>query len=112
MNLGTDPDRPFDAPWQAQRFATTVALNEAGHLPWHRWADAFGAALAGQGDAQTDNATYYAAWLDAFETVLIEDGIAAPGEVSDLTEAWHQAARATPHGHPINLATEPDQPGR
>lgn len=97
-----DPERPFDAPWQAQVFAMTVALNEAGQLDWSRWAQALGAQL--QDQTEVTNAAYYAAWLAAFETVLLEDGIAEAGQISDLTAAWHDAARATPHGQPIELA--------
>lgn len=96
-----EPERPFDAPWQAQVFAMTVALNEAGQLDWSRWAQALGAQLKHQSDVS--NAAYYAGWLAAFETVLLEDGIAEPGQISDLTAAWHAAAHATPHGQPIEL---------
>ncbi|WP_147125266.1 nitrile hydratase accessory protein [Shimia ponticola] len=96
-----EPDRPFDAPWQAQVFAMTVALNEAGQLDWSRWAEALGTQLADQSEVSND--AYYSAWLAAFETVLLEDGIADAGQVSDLTAQWHAAARATPHGQPIEL---------
>ena len=99
-----EPDRPFDAPWQAQVFAMTVALNEAGQLEWPRWAQALGAQL--QGQSEVSNAAYYGAWLAAFEVVLMEDGIAAPGEISELTAAWHAAARETPHGQPIELRSQ------
>ena len=96
-----EPDRPFDAPWQAQVFAMTVALNEAGQLDWSRWADALGAQLIDQSDVS--NNAYYSAWLAALETVLLEDGIASAGDISNLTQQWHAAARATPHGQPIEL---------
>ena len=35
----------FDDPWQAQIFALTVALSDAGHFSWHDWTVAFGATL-------------------------------------------------------------------
>ncbi|MEM1301855.1 MAG: nitrile hydratase accessory protein [Pseudomonadota bacterium] len=97
-----DPERPFDAPWQAQVFAMTVALNEAGRLDWSRWADALGAQLSDV--TEVSNAAYYTAWLAAFETVLLEDGMADAGQVADLTARWHAAARATPHGQTIELS--------
>ncbi len=97
-----EPETPFEAPWQAQVFAMTVAMNEAGAFTWTRWADAFGAEL--QNDKASGNAVYYAAWLRAFVRVLVEDGHATSQEVETLTADWHAAARATPHGQPITLA--------
>jgi nitrile hydratase accessory protein len=39
----------FDDPWQAQIFALTVALSDAGHFSWHDWTVAFGATLKRHG---------------------------------------------------------------
>ncbi|MEM6275569.1 MAG: nitrile hydratase accessory protein [Pseudomonadota bacterium] len=98
-----EPDRPFDAPWQAQLFGLTVALNETGAFAWRDWAARFGAQL--EGVSETGNEAYYRAWLRAFEGFLVETGAATAAEVADLTAAWHAAAHATPHGQPIVLAS-------
>lgn len=98
-----DPDAPFDEPWQAQVFAMTVALHEAGAFAWRDWAGVFGAELAQRGAKAAGNDGYWSAWLASFERLLVNEGLATVEEVSRITEAWHAAARATPHGEPITL---------
>ena len=93
------PDAPFDSPWQAQLFALTVALNEAGHFAWTDWAAAFGPRVQA-----VETGRYWEAWSDALVALLEERGIAAGGEVRAMTERWQAAARAMPHGQPIELA--------
>lgn len=91
----TAPEHPFTAPWQAQLFAMTVALNEAGAFPWSDWTELLGAELR-----RTDD--YWQAWDAALEAVLARLGI-APAEVAALAERWQAAAAATPHGRPVLL---------
>ncbi len=97
----SDPERPFDAPWQAQVFAMTVALNHAGVFDWPEWTQILGAELKRDGD------DYYACWLRAFETLLDRHDIVASPEIQALSEAWQRAAHATPHGKPILLENDP-----
>ena len=95
------PDAPFQAPWQAQLFALTVALNEAWHFTWPDWASAFGPRV------QTVEADrYWEVWSEALVAFLEERGIAAASEVQAMTERWQAAARATPHGRPIELGAD------
>ncbi|MEL6689152.1 MAG: nitrile hydratase accessory protein [Pseudomonadota bacterium] len=98
-----EPDVPFSAPWQAQLFAMTVAMNEAGVFEWGQWAAQFGREL--KSVTAEGNEAYYSAWLRAFETFLVDGGHASREDVSTLTQAWHDAARATPHGQPIELGS-------
>jgi nitrile hydratase accessory protein len=100
------PDPVFEAPWHAQLFALTVHLNEAGHFEWGQWAGRFGATLKRHGLAKELNGgeDYFAAWLDTLEVYLDEIGIAAPGEVALLRDAWKAAYLGTPHGQPVRLA--------
>ncbi|MEM9853260.1 MAG: nitrile hydratase accessory protein [Pseudomonadota bacterium] len=96
-----EPQKPFDAPWQAELFALTVALNEAGAFAWSEWTDAFAQRLkATQGEG---NAAFYEAWLKAFESLLVAKGIADHAQLERLVAAWQDAARQTPHGTPITL---------
>lgn len=95
-------EQPFDEPWQAQVFALTVALNEAGWLDWPDWATAFGAARAGEGDYFTD-------WLDTLQRLLAERGVADASTIAALAASWQRAAQATPHGKPIELANDPQR---
>jgi nitrile hydratase accessory protein len=97
------PDAPFDAPWQAQLFGLTVALNEGGLFPWADWTQALGAELrTGLG--------YWDAWLKALEGMLADRGIALPDDVAALAHRWQEAAHATPHGTPIRLENAAHSP--
>lgn len=95
----------FDEPWQAQLFALTVALNEAGHFAWSDWAEAFGATLKAHGaDRALDGgADYYAAWLETLEALLDRTGLAARDEARMTKAAWQEAYLTTPHGQPVRL---------
>ncbi|MFV0532254.1 MAG: nitrile hydratase accessory protein [Cumulibacter sp.] len=93
-------EQVFDAPWQAQVFAMTVALHERGVFTWSEWARKLGAHVAG---AEADGSDYYERWADALSELLVEREVIAPGSLSQLTQAWHAAAARTPHGQPIAL---------
>ena len=96
------PDAPFEEPWQAQLFALTVALNEAGHFTWEEWAAVFGPRVR---DAEAS--IYWQVWSQALVELLADRGVASTAEVHALTERWQAAARATPHGMPIVLSAAP-----
>lgn len=97
-------ERPFSEPWQAQAFALTLALHEAGVFDWPSWAEALSAQLK---HAAPDGSDYYDHWLAALETLLAGRGMAMPDELSVLASRWQAAARATPHGQPIRLENAP-----
>lgn len=99
--LRPEPEIAFDAPWQAQLFAMTVALQEAGAFSWADWTVELGAEL--EPVTVDGHCGYYGAWLRAFERILVARGVATAAEVAALTEAWHAAALATPHGEAIAL---------
>lgn len=101
LPLGEAP--PFSEPWQAQLFALTVALNEAGHIAWPDWAAAFGAELVG---AAPDGSDYFDRWLATLERLLARRDPAAAGDLAALAAAWQRAAQATPHGQPIRLEND------
>lgn len=92
-------DPVFAEPWQAQAFAMVVKLNEAGLFTWSEWAAALGAEIAAHPDI-----AYYECWLAALETLAERKG--AIGEAERLTRIalWDAAAKATPHGQPIELS--------
>lgn len=96
---------PFDAPWQADLFALTVAFSESGHFSWADWTAAFGATLARHGKARAldGGQDYYAAWLETFETLLAARGVTSAEEMAHFTGAWRAAYLATPHGQPVGL---------
>ena len=96
----------FDEPWQAQLFALTVALNEAGHFGWPEWTEAFGATLKRRGAerAQDGSGDYYDAWLETLERLLDAKGQAPAAEAARTKAAWEAAYLATPHVRPVRLA--------
>ena len=100
------PEAPFAEPWQAELFALTVALSEAGRFNWSTWTEAFGATLKRHGAARPldGGADYYAAWLETLETLLDRCGLAPAPEAAAMKARWEAAYLATPHGKPVRLA--------
>jgi len=101
-----DDDGPvFTEPWQAQAFAMTVKLHEAGHFTWVEWANARAAEIAAarrRGEPDLGD-TYYEHWLAALEKLVAAKGLVAASEARQRAAAWAEAARHTPHGQPIVL---------
>jgi len=103
LPLDQDGGPVFGAPWEARVFAMTVKAHEAGVFEWREWAEVLGAELAKDGDGSDAALGYYDHWLNAFETILGAKGVAGSDQLKDLKAAWDDAARATPHGQPIEL---------
>jgi nitrile hydratase accessory protein len=102
-----DADGPvFAEPWHAQAFAMTVELNASGVFTWSEWAKTLGAELAAAGPEATGDDAYYSAWLSALEKLLDSKGVIPEPERADREAAWDRAAKATPHGRPIELGAE------
>jgi nitrile hydratase accessory protein len=90
-------ERVFDAPWQAEAFAVTVALNEAGHLAWPEWAEYLSQALREAGldngepltpmHSSEGNEAYYRAWLVALERVVRDRNWVGPLQLGARREA-------------------------
>ena len=101
-----DERRPvFREPWEAQAFAMAVRLHEAGHFTWPEWAAALAAEIQraqAAGDPDLGD-TYYLHWLAALEHLVAARGLVSAEELCDRKAAWAAAARATPHGEPIEL---------
>jgi nitrile hydratase accessory protein len=92
-------DRPaFEQPWEASAFALAVQLHRAGAFEWPELAAELGARIAARPDA-----AYYEHWLAAVKSLVVAHGIATADELDATTQAWHEAAEATPHGKPILL---------
>lgn len=95
----------FGAPWEAQAFAMAVRLHEAGHFTWPEWATRLaGAIKRAQAAGDPDRGdTYYHHWLAALEELVAEKGLVGGDELRRRKVEWDLAARATPHGKPIEL---------
>lgn len=99
----------FRAPWEAQAFGLTLALHARGCFTWREWTDALAAeiAAAAAGGAPDDGSRYYEFWLAALEKLAAAKGLAGAAELLQRKNAWDAAARATPHGQPIELPGRP-----
>ena len=95
----------FNEPWEAQAFAMAVRLHERGCFTWKEWAACLaGEIAAAQKRGETDDGRrYYHYWLAALEKLVAEKKLVAAGELAARKDAWDRAARATPHGQPIEL---------
>jgi nitrile hydratase accessory protein len=104
--LPVDADRPvFNAPWEAQAFAMTLALHERGAFSWKEWAQTLGAVIAEvrtRGEPDTGE-HYYRHWLTALERITAHKGIVSSASLLERRQQWDDAARRTPHGQPIEL---------
>ena len=96
---------PFAEPWQAQAFALTLKLHEAGHFTWREWADTLGAVLAeaDTADPSDDGSAYYRHWLTALERLTDAKELSSAAERGARKQAWAEAYKATPHGKPVVL---------
>ena len=92
----------FVEPWQAQAFAMAVKLHEHGVFSWKEWSEYLGAEINAAG-SQPDRGDYYDHWLAALEKIVEDKGVMGRDERLGRKDAWDRAARATPHGKPIEL---------
>jgi len=98
-------DPPFNEAWEAQAFALTHQLFEAGHFTWQEWTDVFATVIA---EADRDNPTrdgsdYYSLWLTALERLTTGKDMTRPDELAARRHAWEHAFATTPHGEPVTL---------
>jgi nitrile hydratase accessory protein len=95
----------FEEPWQAQAFAITLKLHEAGAFTWPEWADYLGQEIQraqAAGDPDLGD-SYYVHWLAALERIVAGKGLIGSAELVRRKDEWAEAARTTPHGKPIEL---------
>jgi nitrile hydratase accessory protein len=101
-----DDDGPvFAEPWQAQAFALTVQLSQAGYFTWQEWAAELGAVLrdAAAVDPHDDGRRYYEHWLVALERMCLAKGLTNGQALDRRTVDWAHAYHQTPHGQPVEL---------
>jgi nitrile hydratase accessory protein len=93
------PSEPvFNEPWEAEAFAMAVKLHEQGAFTWSEWAEMLSKEI------HSREAPYYEHWLAALEKIVEAKGLMSNAERTARIDAWDRAARATPHGQPIELS--------
>lgn len=108
-HLPQDPDGPvFPEAWQAEAFATTMALLDAGLFTWAEWSNALNAAITAAqtaGDPDLGN-TYYHHWLAALESLCGTKGALGVAQIDHRQHQWRAAYERTPHGQPVELEAD------
>ena len=105
--LPRDADGPvFRAPWEAQAFGLALALHERGSFTWREWTDALTTEIQAA-KTPDDGTRYYEFWLAALEKLAAAKGLVTVSEMLQRKDEWDAAARATPHGEPIELKHRP-----
>ena len=109
-----DADGPvFTEPWQAEAFAMTVRLHEAGCFTWTEWATTLADVLRearARGEVD-DGSRYYDHWLVALERLITAKRVLDAADLVRRKADWAEAYRRTPHGRPVELrstSTGPD----
>lgn len=98
----------FEAPWEAQAFAMTLALYDRGIFTWKEWAETLSQMIReaqAAGDPDTGE-SYYEHWLGALERIVATKGLVSGELLALRKEKWRETARRTPHGKPIELKRE------
>ena len=95
----------FAEPWQAQVFALAVRLSSQGHFTWTEWAATLAEQLKAAADRgePDDGSRYYEHWLAALEQLVTAKELTEPTALDERKQAWIDAYRQTPHGHPVEL---------
>jgi nitrile hydratase accessory protein len=104
--LPRDADGPvFAEAWQAEAFALTVRLHEAGCFTWAEWAATLASVLREVRDhgEMDDGSRYYDHWLAALERLVTAKRILGGSELEARKAEWVDAYLSTPHGQPVTL---------
>jgi nitrile hydratase accessory protein len=104
--LPRDEEGPvFEEAWQAEAFALTVRLHEAGYFTWSEWAATLAAVLREVRDRgePDDGSHYYDHWLAALERLVTAKQVVTASDLERRKAAWTRAYRLTPHGQPVEL---------
>ena len=82
----------FDAAWQARVFGMTVAMSHEARFAWRDFQAQLIAAIA-QAERDGKPSTYYERWLHAFESLLVDKGLLAPGALAERTHDFESGHR-------------------
>ena len=104
-----DKEASFTKPWELRAFALAVAAHDSGRYEWAEFQQSLIESIGNEekqspdaGDAYASR--YYQHWVEAFEAVLEEHGIATSSEIDDRTTQMLAIPRDANHHH---ARTEP-----
>ncbi len=102
--LPRDDDGPvFRQPWEAQAFAMTLRLHQAGRFTWKEWTECLGAEFAAaesRGEPDWGDA-YFLLWLNALEKIVADKGVVDAAALRQRKTEWEDADRETEFGQPV-----------
>jgi nitrile hydratase accessory protein len=84
----------FGSPWERQAFGMALSLSKAGYFEWASFQGNLIAAIKAweQTHALDDPSwDYYACWVTALETTILESNLATASELSSALTALHEA---------------------
>ncbi len=84
----------------------TVSLHQKGLFTWPQWTETIGAIIAADNHPDQTGERYYEYWLAALEQIVASQTPISSDLLKHRKDAWDRAARATPHGEPIELGRE------
>jgi nitrile hydratase accessory protein len=82
----------FEEPWQGRAFGLVLAMHTAGAFEWGEFRKRLIDAIAAH-----DDDAYYDRWLEAFERLLVEQGLIAREEVEARAEALAEQDHGDDH---------------
>jgi len=88
----------FEAPWESRLFGLTLSLHRAGLFEWEEFRRRLIEAIGTwERSRPSGEWSYYRCWAQAFEHLLADRDLCAPGELEAKTTAF--ASRPAGHDH-------------
>jgi nitrile hydratase accessory protein len=82
----------FDAAWEARVFGMTISMHERQLFAWNDFRDELIEEIA-TADREGSPSTYYERWLEAFEHLLVEEGLLSHEELAARLEEFESGHR-------------------
>ena len=97
--------QPFEKPWHAELFATTVHLFNINVFSWSEWTLCLGEQLHLNGESCNFNSSddFYKIWLRALIVLLESKNITDLETIASVQKRCMEAHLKTPHGQQINF---------
>ena len=100
-----DTQQPFEKPWHAELFATTVYLCDTHVFSWSEWTDCFSTQIQLAGKTRNIDGSdyYYEIWLQTLIVLMTAKNITNAEAVGVMHNRLIEAFEKTPHGKPLRF---------
>ena len=91
----------FETPWHSRAFGMAVGMYQAGYFEWEEFRQALIRAIGAWESAHDTDAAYdyYARWLEALESILVEKNLAEAELIGELTREIAARPPEADHHH-------------